>query len=396
MSLGEHILLAVREREMGTPRVSGVSDALLVFADIIDSSKFSSVLGISEYGKRLLEFQQLFKSLGERYFPFPDDKTQEFCKVDARGDEGTVFVLARNVRHKRALVFRAIEFLYHLKGLLYLGLGEATEQGSESAAPVRMGLGAGIHCGKVAFSTELRGNRSEIVQIDGFAVNKAKRVESASREGRFSKILLSAEAAKFLEGEPLLLSHITVPMKGIEERADLYEVTAGLFSDIKLMAETTRDQRLIDKAKELAKNPDKIDEVWIKSLTISVLEVILQNTLIAMHKNAYYSQQLDIAWNSTIEDDPILLYLRAKDCQGKHKYTQQLRYLREILDKYPNFIFAKKRMVEACWNITNQSRESIEMIYARDMAEEFVLKFSQFLSDEEKDQFGEIINYIKQ
>jgi hypothetical protein len=395
MSLGEHMPLAAREHDMGTPRVSGDSDALLVFADIIDSSKFSSVLGIREYGKRLLEFQQLFKSLGERYFPPLADRTQGFCQVDARGDEGIIFALTRDTKQKREFIFRAIEFLYHLKGLLYLGLGEATNQRSESA-PVRMGLGAGIHCGRVAFSTELQGNRLEIVQIDGFAINKAKRVESASRQGRFSRILLSMEAARLLEGEPLLLSHIRAPMKGIDEHADLYEVKAGLFSGINLMADTKMDQSLIDKAREFAKYPGSIDEVWIKSLVISILEVMLQRAMVQMHKTGYYSHQLDIAWSSTIEDDPILLYLRAKDCQTRGKYTQQIRYLKQILEKHPDFVFAKKRMVEACWKITEESKETAEMVYARDIAEEFLSKFSQFLSNEEKERFAEIINYRKE
>jgi len=107
---------------MKTPKVASTTvDALLVFADIIDSSKFSSVLGYVEYAKRLTEYRQLFIDLGERYFPLPIDKTLNFSKVDARGDEGTVFCIARGKKEKRELIFRAIEFLYHLKGQLYLG-----------------------------------------------------------------------------------------------------------------------------------------------------------------------------------------------------------------------------------------------------------------------------------
>jgi hypothetical protein len=378
---------------MGTPRVTGVSDALLVFADIIDSSKFSSVLGISEYGKRLLQFQQLFKSLGQQYFPPPSDSTLDFCQVDARGDEGTIFALSKDPGQRQEYVFRAIVFLYHLKGLLYLGLEESREQRVEFG-PVRMGLGAGVHCGKVSYSTELRGNRSEIVQIDGFAINKAKRVESASRLGEFSKILLSKEAARLLEGEPLLLSHIIAPMKGIDEKADLYEVKAGLFSEL-ILADSKMDQMLINKAKEFAKTPDKIDEVWIKSLVISVFEAMHQKALTTVHKHEYYSSQLRLAWNSTVEDDPILLYLRAKDSQASEKYTQQIRYLKQILEKHPEFVFAKKRMVEACWKLT-ESELSSEKIYARDIAEEFLLKFSKFLSGEEKTRFEEIIKMATQ
>jgi len=72
--------------------VSGsTTDALLVFADIIDSSKFSSVLGFKNYAERVIKFQQLFEKIGKRYFPPVADEAISYCNVIARGDEGTVF-----------------------------------------------------------------------------------------------------------------------------------------------------------------------------------------------------------------------------------------------------------------------------------------------------------------
>lgn len=378
---------------MKPARVASTVDALLVFADIIDSSKFSSVLGFVEYAKRLNDFRYLFKALGERYFPIPKDKTIDFSQVDTRGDEGTVFCIAREKKEKRDLIFRAIEFLYHLKGRLYIGFNSTKKGRHES--PIRMELGAGIHCGTVAFATRItEDNRSEISHIDGFAINKAKRVESASRAGNFSKILLSKEAARLLEGEPILLSRLNVDMKGIEERAELYEVRSGLFSGLEI--EPNDDQRLIDLAKKFGNNPDLIDEPWLKALTISILDVMMKRTIVTSIKEEYNNYQLKIAWNSSIEDDPILIYLRARDYQGQRKYTQQIRHLKSILDQHPEFIFAKKRMVEACWKIAFQGTEIAEKVFARDVAEEFLTNFSHFLSPEEKKQFEYIFRAVKQ
>lgn len=377
--------------KMAEPQVSDISCAVLVFADIVDSSKFSSVLGFKNYAKRLIKFQHLFRSLGGQYFPQPADKSIGYCKVDARGDEGTIFCIEPRIPERAALVFKAIEFLYHLKARLYFVIEDQKDEKGRLKAPVRMGIGAGIHVGHVAMATELRNNRKEIVQIDGFSINKAKRVESASRVGVFSKIVLSKEAARILEGEPILLSNITASMKGIEEHAELYEVQSGLFNKLMLNSSDPSDEYLFEQVKELAKNPDLIDEPWLKAFVISALDVKISKTMAANHRALYRQLQLDLAWRSTIEDDPILLYLRAKYYQEQKKYTQQIRYLQQILKNHPNFVFAKKRLVRACWEIAQQDKELSEKVFARDVAEEFINKFSQYLTVKEMDEFKKII-----
>jgi len=377
---------------MAEPKVRDTAHALLVFADIIDSSKFSSVLGFEDYARRVIEFQQLFRSLGNRYFPRPEDKTIGFTQIDARGDEGTVFCIEHRLKERADLVFRAIEFLYHLKGRLYFGLDDRKEDTRKLAAPLRMGIGAGIHVGPVAYATEVRENRSEIVRIEGFSINKAKRVESSSRGGTFSQIILSKEAARLLDGEPVLFSPITASMKGVEEHAELHEVRAGLFSGLKLDRNDPADQRLINRVSDLADHPDQMDEAWVKSLIVSVLDVLLESSMVTEHRTKYRKQQLNIAWHSSIEDDPILLYLRAKDYQEQQKSTQRIRYLRQILERHPDFVFAKKRMVQACWKVALQDKERSERVYARDVAEEFLNRFSNYLSEDEKHEFAEIVN----
>ena len=65
--------------------------ALLLFADVIDSSIYSSTWGVVEYAKKILEFQELFINLGKIYFPKEEPQIIKFYEVNSRGDEGIIF-----------------------------------------------------------------------------------------------------------------------------------------------------------------------------------------------------------------------------------------------------------------------------------------------------------------
>ncbi|MCK4785827.1 MAG: hypothetical protein KAV87_18875 [Desulfobacteraceae bacterium] len=367
--------------------IRGTIPALLVFADIVDSSTYSAVLGRVEYAKRLLDFQRLFKMVGRKYFPEPSDSTQELCQIDSRGDEGIIFVACTESDFSE-LVFKAIEFIYHLKGLLRFG---SAEQEEDTSAPRQIGLGAGIHVGKVAFATICENNRSVIKHIEGFSINYAKRVESCSRLGKYSRVFLSKEAAKLLEDKPVILSCSSAPMKGIKDNEEVYEVRSGLFDDLKLDLGYEADERLVEQIEELADQPMKIEEPWIKALVISILDYLIKESLVANRKGEYRKSQSNLAWHSSIEEDPILLYLRARGFEEKKQHTQQLRYLKQIVNKHPDFVHARKRLIRACWAIARKKSERSELVFARDLAKEFLDKFPRFLSDEEKEEFQKLV-----
>jgi class 3 adenylate cyclase len=370
--------------------VSDTILALVVFGDIVDSSKYSAVLGYSEYAKRLQRFQKLFRVIGRRYFPEPVDRTQELCDVEARGDEGTVF-LARTGSSFKEPLMRAIEFLYHVKGLLRFGLSE----GSETSSPSHLGLGAGIHIGRVAYLTKIESDRSIISRLEGFSINYAKRVESASRLGRYSRIFLSKEAAKLLEDKPVALSPVTASMKGIEESAELYEVRSGLLCGLKLKPDDyEEDENMIRNLQELVERPDDIEGPWVKSLIVSVMEWLLQQSPVRDRKIEYHGSQLHLAWHSMMEDDPILLYVRAMESEGKKEYYQQLRYLKDILDKYPDFVHARKQLIGACLGVAKMKVHRPEMVLARDLAKEFLEKFPNSLSEEEKKELRKLLRVM--
>lgn len=362
--------------------------ALLLFADIVESSKYSAVLGYTKYAKRLLKFQRLFERLGREYFPTPEDPTQELCQVCARGDEGTIFLTTLNGEFGEHL-FRAIEFLYHLKGLLRFGM---VDDEGEGVAPTRIGLGAGIHVGKVAFAISNENNRLVIKQLEGFSINYAKRVESCSRLGKYSRVFLSREAAKLLEERPVVLSSVRAPMKGIQQDAEIYEVQSGLFGGLKINSvEEEENEELVEEVLRLSGRPSEIEEPWEKALVVSVLDCLLEESPVGARKAEYREKQLRLAWYSPVEDDPILLYVRAREFEEKGEYSQQLRYLRTIVEKHPDFVHARKRLIRACWAMASKTEERREVVLARDLAKEFLDKFPGFLSNEEKKECEEIL-----
>lgn len=370
--------------------VSSIDDALIIFADIIDSSKYSSILGYKDYAVRLLNFHLLFENLGKLYFPNPDNRALKFTRVKAQGDEGIVFCLDNSVEPEE-LIYKGIEFLFELKSNLHLIGVEANqhdEQNQDNTSPTKLSLGAGIHFGHVATISTIEGADSNISDIEGFAINYAKRVESCSRSGNFSRVFLSKEAAKYIQIKPVIFNKVIAPMKGIDEHAEVYEVQAGLFYDIPKQD----DQTLINAVRHLADNPREINENWLKSLIVSYLDSLFRSGLTATIRETYNQQMLNLAWYNHCEDDPILLFIRARDYESRQEYTQQIRYLKEIADHYPSFFQARAKMVECYWNISRGNVERAEKIYARDIAKEFMIKFESYLSDSEKDKFRLIIN----
>jgi hypothetical protein len=260
-------------------------------------------------------------------------------------------------------------------------------------APQQIGIGGGIHVGKVAFATDVNDKHSVINQIEGFSINYAKRVESCSRNGKFSRVFLSKEAVGFLKDAPIIFASSMMPLKGIEDNAEVYEVQSGLF-DMKFDKQDFGDEQLIKETTRLIKHPRDIDEAWIKSFIVSVLDFLQRNTLMKNIQEYYYKLQLEFAWRDPIEDDPILLYIRARDFSRKKQYTQQIRYLKEILNKHPKFIHAIKRLIEACWQVTKYKSKPEELIFARDMAREFIECYPILLTDNEKKQFQDIIDEV--
>jgi len=168
-------------------------------------------------------------------------------------------------------------------------------------------------------------------------------------------------------------------------------VRAGLFSLELLPNQDEREERLIARCRALAEEPALVDEEWMKSMVVSVLDCVARKYPLSEQQMEYDGLQQRIAWYSCNEDDPILLFLRARAFGASGKHTQQLRYLRQILNLYPHFVHAKKAMIDACSAIAQGGSETAEKVYARDMAQELLDRYPYLLTEQEKKRYRSII-----
>lgn len=388
---------------MSVYSASSTTNALLMFVDIIDSSVHSSILGILKFANKVLKFQELFKELGNKYFyirnkPSFDEKVDSLCVCESRGDEGFVFVVDPS-QEGADLVSRAIKFALELKARLKI-----LNQGEEDQPPTEMKLAAGIHYGEVAVITTSEQKegiyRKLIDRIMGFSINYAKRIESSSRIGRFSQIFLSKEAADLLSYAPIVLFKHESSLKGIASRDEVYEVRSMF---VEKMPENEadgvgniRNNEFIDHFTKDFDESEFLREPWLKSFVLSVLAAQWEANKGNSLEQEYFERISKIAWRKPVEDDPIMLYWRARECENSGKYSRALTCLKDLLAKYPFFFHARIRIIDACFKmIKSKERLTHDLIFVRDTAEELLERYKGLLSQDEKDRLGLILKQTK-
>lgn len=209
-----------------TSVVDGPQDVAILFVDLVGSSEFASVLGLREYAQYVDSFEHLCRRQCRYHFEtylkgnYQEGRDYEFRTL---GDELVVYL---HTGYPHNDVYQLICLAIVLKcGWLGMPLNAARIAGGNSSAE----LAAGIHCGKV-WATRQNGRSDECVQSfhrRGFAINVAKRVESASREGTRFRIFVSDPAFKRVSRRMRNLvfgPRQTVPMKGVVVPVGVFEV----------------------------------------------------------------------------------------------------------------------------------------------------------------------------
>lgn len=368
--------------------ISSKEKALILFADVIDSSKYSSVLGVIEYGKQLLGFKEKFIELGNLFFPEVGDKTIAFKRVEARGDEGVVFYVPEDLNTYPELIFKAVQFSLELKAILEIQGG----LNPSGTSPKAMQIGIGIHFGEVATVAGSVLNDAEgryqsiITDIMGYEINYAKRLESCSRVGKFSNIFLSMDAVALLDGFPIAYNKHNVSMKNIHDNEDVYEIMSAYLDKTPYSSRWSDKECYIDAYTTKAiKHHSMLRHPWQKGLAVSILDSRFKEAFTESMKAKYSDMLSGVVWGNPVENDPILLFRRAMECHASGKLTQSARYLNQILNEHPYFMHAKIKLIRTCWEISESKAECAEKIYARDIADEFAHKFPDFLDEEEKE-----------
>lgn len=386
---------------MVTYSVSPPKPALLMFVDIIDSSVYSSILGITKFAEKVLSFQHLFVELGKCYFndnPYFAERIDSLCQVESRGDEGFVFVVDPKQTGEK-LVHCAVKFAFELKARLKI-----LNQRETDLPPTEMKIAVGIHYGDVAVITtsHLKGGvyRSLIDRIMGYSINYAKRVESSSRMGGSSQVFLSREAANLLSYSPIVLCKYEASLKGIQSNDEVYEVRSAFLDDIPLSqcdgAGGISNEEFITCFTDDFTESQFIREPWLKSFVLSVLNSRKDACQGSALEKEYFDRISKLAWHKPTEGDPIMLYWRARECEGSGKYSRAVTCLKDILKDNPYFIHARIKLVDVCYQVL-QAKDKVpqELIFVRDTAEELLEKYHGILLENEKKRLEDILKETK-
>jgi len=346
-------------------------------------------------------FQTLFEELGKQYFrdkPSFEEKITAWCQIESRGDEGIVFVVDPE-EDGTSLVSKAIRFAFELKARMKI-----LHRKQVDIPPQEMKVAVGIHYSEVAVVNKPKMiedvYRNPIDKILGYSINYAKRVESSSRVGRFSQVFLSKEAADLISYLSIALHKHEVALKGIQSNDEVYEVRSALLENVPIPAkngagEIEEEEFFRYFTKDIVED-DFLRDTWLKSFTVSVLSERKDAVMGTDLQRAYSEKINDIAWGKLVEDDPILLYWRARVSENEGKCSRAISCLKEIVGKYPYFVRARISLIENCHKMIKRTdKMSAEAIYVRDTAEELLEKYDGILLDKERQQLREILKEIR-
>lgn len=385
---------------MSSKEFSVKKKALIIFVDIVDSSVYSSFLGTERFAQKVIEYQNLFIELGCLYFKdkeYFNEPISAWCKVESKGDEGLIFLVDDN-QDGCDLLYKAIKFVFELKARLKILVNSDSDPSQKE-----LRIAAGIHYGEVAVITETskkdENYRKFIVEIIGYSINYAKRIESCSRIGKLSQVFLSLEAVELLSGTSIVFLKHFASLKGIEANEVVYEVQSAFLKQLPIEVPANYDslnnELFLNYFSDFNNNTDFLRESWLKSFILSVLYSRYRQIVGDSQKQIYFDKISKLIWQKQNEDDPILLYFRARECEDNKKFTRAINYYKKIIEKFPEFIFARIKLVKDCYEIIKSTQKiSAEEIFVKDTAEELLDKFDSFLRDNEKEDLKTILNTL--
>jgi class 3 adenylate cyclase len=362
------------------------TEACIIFVDLINSSALSSFIGPLEYARWILLFQDLFERLAGEYFNSPNKKSF----IRTAGDEGFAFI-PKWVFEPEIAAYKAICFAFELKTLAKLMPYNIFKKAQEDMMPFGLRLAVGIHSGMVTYTSKPvkdKGNNgkwhNEVDKYIGYNINYAKRIETCSREGRYTNIFVSREVYEMLiSKKPIFFEHHRSELKGIEKTIDVYEARSAFIQD-----EPIRNL-FNDEFLQYFRNIK--NEYWLKSYYLSILSQ-LNNTAKGISNKEYYETEFRKELFRYLEiDDPIVEFIQAIEYEIKGDLTLSIEKLKKVLHKYPGFIYAKIRLLEMLLKLLrNPNNQNPEIIYLIDSARELLDYYPSYLTDKEKERLKSI------
>lgn len=301
---------------------------VILFADVIGCSEISNHKKLKEYNVFINNFQRCFKSVCEHYKKEEYNNNDDYYDYQSRGDEGCLKIFVPNRDDLSIDVDNAICIGLDLKRQWLL---EEDNAGRIANGLLPVDIAIGIHSGTVWVNKEEKKGKIKY-RPEGYAINLAKRIESASRKGKFSHILVSESAREELhllkdECHYRFSKPFTIDPKGISRSIKVFEVMHHF-----LPTDWTDD---INKPSEVSMRYGKLTEVDVETARTAYLsnpmnlwlaeEYIILEIMYAYHKlknnnkendpdeiKKEYGQALEIARrvaNSNLRDAGVLALL---------------------------------------------------------------------------------------
>lgn len=174
--------------------MSSIVGSAILFADLVGSSDFAGVLSLLDYAGLIEAFERVCLKQCDYFFHhFQRDRiVPEDFRYDFVGDQLVVFLhtgKSANDVYQLACLAQALK-------CAWLGVPFNQERIISGRPAVEMGIG--IHFGPIVRAPAAAFLADQHPSYRGYAINLAKRMESASREGRHFRILVSDTAHKAL------------------------------------------------------------------------------------------------------------------------------------------------------------------------------------------------------
>lgn len=138
---------------------------------------------------------------------------------------------------------------------------------------------------------------------------------------------------------------------------------------------------------------DFLREPWLRSFAISVLEKRKEAVKGTASERKYFTKIEEVAWERFVEDDPILIFWRARACETGTKYSRSVSYLKEVIKMCPQLIRARTKLIEVCHEmLKKENKVPSELVFIRDTAEELLERYDRILFVDEKEKLKEILD----
>ncbi len=196
-------------------------DCIILFVDVVGCSEISNHLSQKDYCNFIEAFHDCFNKVCNYYKDSVyEDHERKFFHAHPRGDEGCLKIFAaKNEKELARDVDIAISIALDLKKMWLFTKYNRIRVRNEKLLPVELAIG--IHLGKVWLKDD--GNP------EGYTINLAKRIESASRDGKFTHIFVSETARERLytirdDSAYKCTKAFSIGTKGISHDINVHEI----------------------------------------------------------------------------------------------------------------------------------------------------------------------------